>query len=111
MKQKYSLILDDDFIRYCKLNGIEDVEKEAKETFKRGFDLLKYGTTPVISFKIDKFLEKPPITPYIPLIITPPLSEPRKEESSGARSKNKDIVIAESQTIVKPPKKDLYDEG
>jgi hypothetical protein len=28
------------------LNGIEDIDKLAKETFKRGFTILKYGETP-----------------------------------------------------------------
>jgi len=41
-----SLTVNKEFIQYCKLNDIEDIEKAAKETFKRGFDLLKYGTIP-----------------------------------------------------------------
>lgn len=45
-KPNISLTLDKDFIQYCELNEIEDVEKLAKETFKRGFDLLKYGRIP-----------------------------------------------------------------
>ena len=45
-KQKISLILDKDFIQFCELNEIEDIVKLAKETFKRGFDLLKYGSMP-----------------------------------------------------------------
>jgi hypothetical protein len=40
------LILDDEFLQYCELNNIEDVQKLARETFKQGFDLLKYGTIP-----------------------------------------------------------------
>ena len=43
---KISLTLDKDFIRYCELNEIKDIKKLAKETFKRGFDLLKYGNIP-----------------------------------------------------------------
>jgi hypothetical protein len=46
MKQKNSLILDKEFIQYCELNGIEDIDKLAKETFNRGFTILKYGETP-----------------------------------------------------------------
>jgi len=42
-KRNISLTLSNDFIQYCELNEIEDIEKVAKETFKRGFDLLKYG--------------------------------------------------------------------
>ena len=31
MNQKYSLILDDDFIQYCKLNAVDDIENFAKQ--------------------------------------------------------------------------------
>lgn len=46
MKKKNSLILDNEFIQYCELNNIDDIDKTAKETFNRGFSLLKYGETP-----------------------------------------------------------------
>lgn len=46
MKAKSTLILDDEFIQYCSLNNIIDSNKLAKETFNRGFSLLKYGETP-----------------------------------------------------------------
>ena len=46
MKQKSSLILGKEFIQYCELNNIDDVEKLAKDTFNRGFTILKYGETP-----------------------------------------------------------------
>jgi hypothetical protein len=46
MKKKSSLILDNEFIQYCELNNIDDIDKIAKETFNRGFSLLKYGETP-----------------------------------------------------------------
>ncbi len=46
MKQKSSLILDDEFLEYCKINNIDDVERLAKETFNRGFAIVKYGETP-----------------------------------------------------------------
>lgn len=48
MKKKYSLTLDDEFIQYCELNKITDIEKLAKQTFNRGFTILKYGETPFI---------------------------------------------------------------
>jgi hypothetical protein len=38
--------LDKEFIQYCELNNIDDVEKLAKDTFNRGFTILKYGETP-----------------------------------------------------------------
>jgi len=48
MEKKNYLILDDEFIHYCKLNNIEDIQKLAKETFNKGFTILKYGETPMI---------------------------------------------------------------
>jgi hypothetical protein len=49
--------LDDEFIQYCKLNDIEDIEKLAKETFNRGFTILKYGMVPP-GFKIKEIVEE-----------------------------------------------------
>ena len=49
MKKKPSLILDDEFIQYCELNQIKTVNKLAKETFDRGFSILKFGETPSIA--------------------------------------------------------------
>jgi hypothetical protein len=46
MKKKYSLTLDDEFIKYCELNSIVDIEKYSKSVFDRGFTILKYGETP-----------------------------------------------------------------
>lgn len=46
MEKKNYLILDDEFLLYCKLNNIQDIEKLAKETFNKGFTLLKYGELP-----------------------------------------------------------------
>jgi len=46
------LTLDDEFLQYCELNHIEDVEKLARETFKRGFTILKYGETPSVNVKV-----------------------------------------------------------
>jgi len=47
MKPKSTLILDNEFIQYCELNNIKDINKIAQETFNRGFSLLKYGETPM----------------------------------------------------------------
>lgn len=58
MKKKNSLILDDEFFLYCKLNNIEDTEKVAKEVFNRGFTLLKYGETPLGNKPQEKIIEK-----------------------------------------------------
>ena len=46
MEKKYTLTLDKEFILYCELNKIKDINKIANETFNRGFSLLKYGETP-----------------------------------------------------------------
>jgi hypothetical protein len=51
MKKKYSLILDDEFILFCELNDIVDVDKLAKETFKKGFDMLKYKEPNIVTIK------------------------------------------------------------
>ena len=49
LKQKANnlLMLDDEFLEYCKINDIEDIEKLAREVFKRGFDIVKYGSIPL----------------------------------------------------------------
>jgi Mg/Co/Ni transporter MgtE len=58
MKKKNSLILDNEFIQYCELNNITDMDKLAKETFEKGFSLLKYGETPKVARGKDKVIEK-----------------------------------------------------
>lgn len=56
-KTNISLILDNEFVQYCKLNNIEDIEKLAKETFDRGFAILKYGMVPS-GIKIKEMVEE-----------------------------------------------------
>ena len=61
MDQKTSLILAKEFLDYCKLNNIEDVEGLAKKVFKQGFDLLKYDYfQPLVKTQAqaDKFMEE-----------------------------------------------------
>lgn len=59
MKKKNYLTLDEEFLLYCKMNNIEDVEKLARDTFNRGFTLLKYGETPIkIKAPEPKVIEK-----------------------------------------------------
>jgi hypothetical protein len=58
MKKKSSLTLDDEFLEYCRLNNINDVEKLAKDTFNRGFTILKYGETPFGLKPTEKIVEK-----------------------------------------------------
>jgi hypothetical protein len=57
MVKKSTLTLDKEFTQYCELNKIEDVGKLAKETFNRGFSILKYGETPTGNSKV-KVVEK-----------------------------------------------------
>lgn len=46
MEKNNCLTLSKEFIEFCKLNGIEDVELYAKEIFNIGFNFKKYGTKP-----------------------------------------------------------------
>jgi len=57
MKQKNYLTLDNEFLSYCELNNIENVEKFAKDTFNRGFNIIKYGETPT-GFSTEKIVIK-----------------------------------------------------
>lgn len=50
--------MDDKLIKeitnFCKLNDIEDVEKQINACLRKGFDILKYGTSPIDNYKIEK---------------------------------------------------------
>jgi hypothetical protein len=46
MKPKSTLTLDKEFLDYCELNNISDLNGLAQKTFNRGFTILKYGETP-----------------------------------------------------------------
>jgi hypothetical protein len=46
MKKRNLLTLGDEFLEYCAINNIDDIDKLAKNTFQRGFTILKYGETP-----------------------------------------------------------------
>jgi hypothetical protein len=46
MEKKNCLTLDDEFMQYCKLNNIEDIQKLARKIFNRGFAIEKYGEVP-----------------------------------------------------------------
>lgn len=66
MKPKNMLILDDEFIQYCKLNNIDDVVKFGKQVFDKGFTIIKYGEIP-LSLKInDKKLNETIVEPTSP---------------------------------------------
>ncbi len=58
MIKKYSLILDNEFYEYCRINKIEDHEKLAKKIFDRGFAIEKYGEVPKGFTGSSKIVEK-----------------------------------------------------
>lgn len=58
MKKKFLLTLDDEFIRYCEINEIENVEALAKKVFNRGFTIEKYGETPTTAKGSERIVEK-----------------------------------------------------
>ena len=66
MEKKHYLILDDEFIQYCKLNNIDDIEKRAKDVFTQGFNIIKYGNTP-----INKHISKRPEIQVKPEVSVP----------------------------------------
>lgn len=100
MEKNSYLILDNEFLQYCKLNNIEDVEKLAKETFQRGFTQLKYGnisptylaplTQEMVNDVFHKISEEKPIEEPIPVEIIEKIKE-----------------IKEIPVVIK---KDIYDE-
>lgn len=121
-KRNVSLTLDKEFIQFCELNEIEDVEKLAKETFKRGFDLLKYGSIPEGELshqdkgKVVKMeIPKPPPPRMIkeggkpdpPPEEKPKIVEATRLKSSDAREEFTKMGVI---TDKKNEKKDLYDE-
>ena len=71
--QNNLLTLDDEFLQYCKLNKIEDIQKLAKEVFNKGFTILKYGEKPPDFKPIKKEVKENPkmqsdnIIPVMPM--------------------------------------------
>jgi hypothetical protein len=66
MKKKSFLILDDEFIQYCDINNIDDIEKLAKQIFDRGFSLLKYGEVP-FEYKIEPTIIEREVIKEVPI--------------------------------------------
>lgn len=102
-KKNISLILDDEFIQYCKLNNIEDIEKLAREVFNKGFTIVKYGSVPSIDVPIETKIVK---------------SSPRIVQTNvTVEQGTPEIIIPKfiendiTKTIIKEiEKKDIYDE-
>lgn len=83
-KKNFSLTLDDEFIKYCEINNINDVEKLAKETFNVGFNILKYGKEPPVGLtkkeEIKPTVETKKEVDPEPVIVTPkPSTKPQKD--------------------------------
>ena len=125
MKQKISLILDKEFIQYCELNEVEDVKKLAKETFKRGFDLLKYGSMPegsltrkdkdivtrdVVRSPSSREVVKPTITFEKTLKTKKQLDEVKPRIIEAVPMNSSDGKEALTKLGVRTEKKDIYDE-
>lgn len=70
MEKKFYLTLDKDFVEYCKINNINDIEKRAKEVFNVGFNITKYGNNPYSN------------TPYIPIADTLTKKEIKNKKDS-----------------------------
>lgn len=102
-KMNISLILDDEFIQYCKLNNIDDVEKFAREVFNKGFTLVKYGSVPIVDIPIEaKIVKVSPRTIQVDVEIeesTPDVIIPKSIE--------KEVI---KEVIKEVEKKDIYDE-
>jgi hypothetical protein len=77
--------LDNEFVQYCQLNNITNIDKQAQETFSRGFSLLKYGETPsgnsvikevikeVIVEKIVEIIKEVPVEKIVEVIKEVPI--------------------------------------
>ena len=69
MKKRNLLTLGDEFLEYCKLNNIEDIEKLGKDTFQRGFTILKYWESPTGGVSKDTIVEKEVVKEVIKEVI------------------------------------------
>lgn len=56
MEKKHYLILDNEFLEFCKLNKIENIESYAKQTFTKGFTIMKYGEVPMSNGFLEKIV-------------------------------------------------------
>jgi valyl-tRNA synthetase len=69
MEKKNTLTLDKEFILYCELNNIKDIDKVAKEAFSKGFAILKYGETPVGNTTVKEKIVEVEIIKEVPVEI------------------------------------------
>ena len=80
MEKKHYLILDDEFIKFCQLNGITDIEKKAKEVFNQGFTTLKYGNTPTKIIEGKEKTNNKVVTSPRPNVMPAPQKIKKKDE-------------------------------
>ena len=99
MEKKRTLTLDKEFILYCELNNLTDIDKVAKETFNRGFSLLKYGETPVngttIKEKIVEVIKEVPVEVIVEKEVKVPyevIKEDIKEIKVPTKEKSKTVI-------------------
>lgn len=113
MVKKPSLILDDEFIQYCKINNITDVEKLAMQVFQKGFTMLKYGDRPGMVSK--EIIPVIPLGPPNGLEIIVKMNQETKPKKTIHPSrkggyipekKNKPVT----QEVKQDEKTDIYDE-
>lgn len=113
MKKKSSLTLDDEFLEYCRLNNIDDVEKLAKDTFNRGFTILKYGETPFGLKPTEKIVEKEVRVEIIKEVPVEKIVEVIKEVPVNVKGETeiitKEIKVVDTKEIDKL-KKQLQDK-
>lgn len=51
-------MLDDEFIKYCEINKIDDIETLARKIFQRGFTIEKFGEVPMSAKPKETIVEK-----------------------------------------------------
>lgn len=102
MKKKHFLTLDNEFILYCQLNKIDDVEKLAQETFNRGFSFLKYPDNPLSQKQnvIEKIVIKEVPVEVIKEVIVEKIIEVIKEVPVKIKGETK---IVTKEVIVEVP--------
>ena len=81
-KVNNSLILDDEFLEYCRINNVVDIQKLAREVFNKGFTILKYGEKLPDLKPIEKSEKVTPINPHETSSVIPPVENKKKEKDN-----------------------------
>jgi len=114
MTEKNCLILDKEFLDYCKLNKISDVEKLARETFNKGFAILKYGETPFGGVTVPKIIEGKEksntknVNTSRPVV--EPAPQPSVKEPEDLKRMREHVLTTSLADDIKQVKKDIYGE-